>query len=273
LEPPIFLPYIPPVSPAALLARLDAERRTLRRDGEVIETLPHVTRLRPDDAAYHCVTFSSLTPDTADAAIAEQIAHYRALHAPFEWKVYSHDQPPDLLARLARHGFAIGPKEAVLTLDLAPPAPWMGDPPPCEILRVQSPDHVKPFRTAAEEIFHKDYALTAHQLEQALRTGSTHHRAYVALVAGVPAAVGRLYTHPSSHFGGLYGGGTRPAFRGQGLYRALVAARARDAAQLAARRLIVDALPTSRPILQRLGFQHLADTWPCEWTPCTVAVT
>ena len=28
------------------------------------------------------------------AAIAAQVAHYRALNAPFEWKVYSHDQPP-----------------------------------------------------------------------------------------------------------------------------------------------------------------------------------
>jgi len=255
------------VDAAAILARLDAERRTLRRDGEVIETLPRVTRLRPDDAAYHCLTFSALTPDTADAAIAEQIAHYRALCAPFEWKVYSHDQPPDLLVRLARHGFAIGPKEAVLVLDLTPPAPWLHDPPPCEILRVQSSDDVTLFRAAAEEIFAKDYALTATQLERSLRTGSTHHRAYMAMVAGVPAAIGRLYTHPNSHFGGLYGGGTRPAFRGQGLYRALVAARARDAAELGARHLIVDALPTSQPILQRLGFHHVADTWPCEWEP------
>jgi hypothetical protein len=255
------------VSPAAVLARLDAERRTLRRDGEVIEILPHVTRLRPDDGAYHCVTASALTAQTADPAIAEQIVHYRALNAPFEWKVYSHDQPPDLLARLTRHGFAIGPKEAVLVLDLAPPAPWLNDPPPCEILPVQSPEQVKLFRAAAEEIFHKDYALTAAQLEQSLRTGSTHHRAYVAMINGVPAAIGRLYTHPQSHFGGLYGGGTRPAFRGQGLYRALVAARARDAIQLGARHLIVDALPTSQPILQRLGFRHVADTWPCEWTP------
>jgi GNAT superfamily N-acetyltransferase len=255
------------VNPAALLAQLDLERRTLRRDGEVIEILPQVTRLRPDDAAYHCLTFSALTPETADRVIAEQIAHYRALNAPFEWKVYSHDPPPDLLARLARHGFAVGPREAVLVLDLAPPAPWTTDPPPCEILRVRSPDDVKRFRAAAEEIFGKDYGLTAGQLERSLRTGSTHHLAYIAVMNGVPAAIGRLYTHPSSRFGGLYGGGTRPAFRGQGLYRALVAARARHAARLGAHHLIVDALPTSQPILQRLGFRHVADTWPCEWKP------
>ena len=25
--------------------------------------------------------------------------------------------------------------------------------------------------------------------------------------------------------------------------------------------------PVVGPILERLGFVHLTDTWPCEWTP------
>jgi hypothetical protein len=37
--------------------------------------------------------------------------------------------------------------------------------------------------------------------------------------------------------------------------------------QLGARRLLVDALPTSQPILRRFGFQHVADIRPCQWTP------
>ena len=48
-----------------------------------------------------------------------------------------------------------------------------------------------------------------------------------------------------------------------GLYRATVAARALDAINSGARYLIVDALPTSRPILERLGFVCLTYTWPC----------
>jgi hypothetical protein len=28
---------------------------------------------------------------------------------------------------------------------------------------------------------------------------------------------------------------------------------------------VVDALPTSRPTLERLGFERITDTWPCEW--------
>jgi hypothetical protein len=90
-------------------------------------------------------------------------------------------------------------------------------------------------------------------------------RGYIAYADDQPVSIGRLYTHPDSIFGGLYGGGTLAAFRGRGFYRALVAARARDAIAAGAAYLIVDALPTSRPILQKLGFQWLTDTWPCEW--------
>lgn len=246
--------------------RLDAERRTLAREGEVSEVLPEVTRLRPSDAAYHAVIFSDLNAETADRVIAEQVAHYGAMRVGFEWKVYAHDRPGDLLERLVRQGFAVGPKEAVLILDLEEPPEWVRDR-TTDVIRVERTDQVRLFREAAEEIFGKDYGITSGQLERAIRAGSTQHLAYVAMVDGIAAGIGRLYTHPDSAFGGLYGGGTRAAFRGRGLYRAVVAARARDAAELGARFLIVDALPTSRPILERLGFVHVADTWPCEWKP------
>ena len=84
---------------------------------------------------------------------------------------------------------------------------------------------------------------------------------------GRAVSVGRLETHPDGMFAGLYGGGTLASHRGRGFYRAMVAARARDAIELGARYLMVDALPTSRPILERLGFVRLTDSWPCIWRP------
>jgi hypothetical protein len=41
----------------------------------------------------------------------------------------------------------------------------------------------------------------------------------------------------------------------------------RDGEVIGARGLVADALPTSRPILERLGFVHLTNTWPCDWSP------
>jgi hypothetical protein len=50
--------------------------------------------------------------------------------------------------------------------------------------------------------------------------------------------------------------------RGQGIYRALIAYRARLAAGRGYRYLYVDASPDSQPILARPGFSHLARTTP-----------
>jgi GNAT superfamily N-acetyltransferase len=158
-----------------------------------------------------------------------------------------------------------------MALDLADPLEWVNRPDPVEVARVDRVEQVALYKAAAEEIFGKDYGFTAGQLTDGIRSRSRQHVGYLAFIDGAPAGIGRLYTHPDSAFGGLYGGGTRPAFRGRGVYRALVAARARDALGTGAKYLIVDALPTSRPILQRLGFQHVADTWPCEWKPPVTA--
>ncbi len=71
-------------------------------------------------------------------------------------------------------------------------------------------------------------------------------------------ASGGLQLPRGRAFAGLYSGGTVPDYRGRGAYRALVAARAAEALRRGYRYLTVDARETSRPILQRLGFQALA---------------
>jgi hypothetical protein len=251
-----------------ILRRLDEERRGLARDGEILEQLGHLTRFRTADGLLHLVIHSALSADDADAAIAVEVEHHRQSGVAFEWKVYSHDGPADLRDRLARQGFEVGPTEAVLAYDLSRPAEWIdraADQGGLTVARVDRPELLDAFRRVAEATFGKDYALTAGRLAAAMAAGSTQHVGYVGFADGVAAGVGRLYMHPASAFGGLYGGGTAAAFRGRGLYRAVVAARARDAIAAGARYLIVDALPTSRPILERLGFERVADTWACEW--------
>ena len=250
-----------------ILRRLDQERRELARTGEAIDVLERVTRWRSVDGSHHAVSFSALDENTADAAIAEEIEHHRGLGAEFEWKLYAHDQPSDLLDRLRRRGFEIGPREAVLVHELIAPAEWMRPSDGCDVVRIEREEQIADYRAVAQSVFRKDYAFTAKELADAIRAGSDEHRGYIAYVNGQPASIGRLYTNPQSWFAGLYGGGTIDRFRGRGLYRAVVAARARDAIAAGAKYLSVYALPTSRPILERLGFQWLTDTWPCTWRP------
>ncbi len=242
---------------------LDRERRAGVVDEDDVELLPLITRNHSADRSRHSVCFSALSVDNADENIAEQVEFFCRQPGEVEWKAYAHDSSPDLLERLERYGFDLGPCEAVLVLDLNVAPKSVCQPLAHRVVRVENLDQVPLFRDVAERVFGGDWSTTANGLSNAIRSGSTDHVGYIAFDEDVPAAIGRLYTRAKSMFGGLYGGGTLTAHRQRGLYRALVAARARDAKQFGARYLLVDALPTSRPILESLGFAHLTDTWPC----------
>ena len=66
---------------------------------------------------------------------------------------------------------------------------------------------------------------------------------------------------------GLWGGSTLAAYRGRGIYRALVAQRARIALDRGYSIVQVDASDDSRPILQRLGLHIVGGTTPYVVSP------
>lgn len=251
----------------AIRARLDFERRSLAPEGWILETLPHVSRIRSADSGQHMISFSSLSADIADAVIAEQAAHYRELATQVEWKVYHHDRPADLLQRIERYGFMPGPRETVLVLDLQDRPSWIDEAPTHTVTRIESEEQLELYRASGEALFGEDHGFDARELRAAVKRRSVRHRGYIAMDGNVAVSIGRLYNDLGSEFGGLYGGGTLEHYRGRGFYRATVAARARDAVSVGARYLLVDALPTSRPILEKLGFVRLTDTWPCTLRP------
>jgi GNAT superfamily N-acetyltransferase len=92
-------------------------------------------------------------------------------------------------------------------------------------------------------------------------------RMVVAMAGDEPVSAARVEFVQGTDFAGLWGGGTVPAWRSKGIFRALVAYRAALAAAQGYRYLQVDALPTSRPILERLGFTPVARTTPYLWSP------
>jgi hypothetical protein len=247
--------------------RFDQERRALARDDEVVELLPGFTRVRGVNGNWHAVRISSLSGDQVDTAIAVQVDYHRQLGVEFEWTVCRHDRPADLCERLARHGFEIGQCEAILVLDLSERPDWVDLQTDHEIVRVENQAQLAMFGQASEEIFGTKHAFVVNRLARSMAARSTQQLGFIAMDDGRAVSVGRLETHPQSVFAGLYGGGTLASHRGRGFYRAMVAARARDAMELGARYLSVDALPTSRPILERLGFVRLTDSWPCTWRP------
>jgi hypothetical protein len=246
-----------------VLALLDEERRSLFVAGVVGERLPAVTRLHGLAGDWRQIAFSALSERDADRVIAEQVAHYRGLGSGVEWAAYSHDGPPDLLRRLQRHGFEVGEREAVVVLDSRTRPAWLESEGPHRVEPVRTLEQLAAFARVAEQIFCSDQTPVTRELAARLAEGSTEHIAYLGYEGDEVASVARLYTHPASAFGGLYGGGTLESHRGRGLYRATVERRGFDALQSGARYLRVDALPTSQPILERLGFEVLTYVRPC----------
>ncbi len=167
------------------------------------------------------------------------LTRLRACPGHREWKLYGHD-PDGLAERLLAAGLVPEDEETVLVADAA-------SIPPTDVEMVAA---TNAYLDLAAQVFGRRFGLPGDAV------------AVVALVDGAPVSGGRVDLEPGKDFAGLFGGFTLPAFRGRGLYRATVAERARIARERGHRWLYVDALPTSRPILERLGFERLTTTTP-----------
>ena len=165
--------------------RLDFERRTLARDGQVIEMLPPVTRSRSTDGSRHAVEYSALSAMDADAVISEQCAHYMTLGVEFEWTLCAHDQPADLIDRLLRHGFEIGPREAVVVLDLNARPAWIDDASRYEVLPVTHRVQLDVYGRVEQAIFPNSGPYVVNQLARSICEASWRQLGYIAYVDGI----------------------------------------------------------------------------------------
>ncbi|MCK2216133.1 GNAT family N-acetyltransferase [Actinomadura sp. ATCC 31491] len=238
-------------------------RREPRPDtpGAVIERTGGVVRQSGPPPCWNGVLWSDLDERTADGAIAEQVRHFGALGTAFEWKLYDHDRPADLGERLLAAGFAAEPPETLMIAETgriaALPAP---EPDGVRLVPVTDADGVELVAGVHERVFGAGRLAVRERLTEQLAEGDVV--AVVAMAGDVPVSAARMDLYPGTEFAGLWGGGTEPEWRGRGVYRALVAYRARAAAALGYRYLQVDASGESRPILARLGFAALATTTP-----------
>ncbi len=236
-------------------------------------------RIERDDDVVRCVsvgdgwsgvTWSYVDADRADAVIASQISRFAELARPWEWKHYSYDQPPDLADRLLAAGFTPEPTEALLVAEIANLTLDVPPPPGVVLLPVVDERGVDALVQVHNQVFGGDHTASGAELAGFSHTPS-RAVAVVAMAGRAPIAAGRVDFHVGTEFASLWGGSTVPAWRGRGVFRALVAHRAAEASKRGFRYLQVDALPDSRPILQRLGFVQLATTTPFTYLSAEVA--
>ncbi|MFH8369421.1 GNAT family N-acetyltransferase [Streptomyces sp. NPDC018031] len=247
--------------------------RQLRREavpdgpGARVERVGRVVRQVAPEHGWNGVVWSGLDGRTADAAVADQIRHFTALRREFEWKLYGYDQPADLADRLRRAGFVAEPTETLMVAEISELPLDAALPDGVEVRPVTDAAGADLLARVQEEAFGTDASALRQRLLDQLAGQPETVSAVVASADGVPVCAARMELYPGTAFAGLWGGGTVPAWRGRGIYRALVAHRARTAAARGYRYLQVDASDMSRPILRRLGFVALTTTTPYQYLP------
>lgn len=253
---------------AELLALFDREQRRditfygSRRDvaAQVVRHIP-----LPGIGGNGYVLYSTLDAATADQAIEDQIAFFGELGIDCGWKLYGHDTPPDLGERLAARGFVPQEIEAVMILDLAEAPAVLWQPVAHDIRRVVDPAQVGEVVAVHDAVWHEQLEWLGPQLVAELQNGGDDFCLYLAYADGLPASTAWVRFHPATQFASLWGGSTLPAYRGRGLYTALLAIRAQEARRRGVRFLTVDASAMSRPILQKHGFQILTTARDYQW--------
>jgi GNAT superfamily N-acetyltransferase len=199
-----------------------------------------------------------LAEGEVDAGVAEIRSFLRTRNrAGAEWELGESCTPPDLVERLLELGLCRDAEEPYATgMVLAGPFAAPASP-GVTTRRVASVEEI----VLAREIQRAAFGIGDDELDvERARvdfevegvTGST----FLAFVDGEPAAAAYAAYTPLGLL--LFGGATLPAFRGRGAYRALVAARAREAAARGTPALVTHAGRLSRPILERLGFEPVA---------------
>jgi GNAT superfamily N-acetyltransferase len=246
----------------AVLTAFNQQIRQRPTPAHLAETDGDVIRVVAAEEGWAAVTWSALTPAGADAAIRRQIDRFGQTGVEWEWKHYSYDTPPDLPDRLAAAGFTPEPAEALMVAEISELDLDVAVPAGVELRPVVDAAGVDALVEAQNVAFGGDHAATGRLVLAALADEPPTVAAVVAMAGDIPISGARMEFHQGTQFASLWGGGTAPAWRGRGVFRSLVAYRARLAAAAGFRYLQVDAMPTSRPILGRLGFVELATTTP-----------
>jgi hypothetical protein len=252
---------------AEVLARFDVEARAnfAEEPGMRVERGEGTVRVT---GLWNCVVYSRLSEATADGAIAREKSRARAAGRKLEWKIYGHDRP-DLSPRLRDAGFAAEPRQTLVALDLTRELPEV---PQLDGVTIRHAADRGGFAAVASDVvavglraFGEDYSAMNDEFAARVEHGTVSF--YVAYRGAEPVSAARLETPRAGSFAGLFGGGTVAEHRGRGIYRALVALRARAARERGFRYLTVDARDTSLPILQRLGFVPLTTVTDWAWQP------
>lgn len=205
-----------------------------------------------------------------DDLIARQVRVFAERGERFEWKLHGHDEPPDLPSRLGAAGFVPEDEETVVIArvdEVARPAQLPDRVSLREVTERSDFDRIAAVQPDVWQYDDEPPTWLAESLDAEKRADPDYLTVVVAEADGAVVCAAWVRFEKGTDFATFWGGGTVPAWRGRGIYRATVAYRASLAAERGFRFIEVDAGSNSRPILERLGFVAVTTTTPYVWSP------
>jgi GNAT superfamily N-acetyltransferase len=199
------------------------------------------------------VAYAKLTAEDADARIDEILAFFG--ETAFNWHVGPSSSPDDLVDRLTARGLVVVATPRMMTVDLPLPADW----PVAAGVRVVEVDDEATARLGLLLAHHEGADLERDLAERMAYLGLPSRRGgfVVAYVDDVPVANAGYRYSTDGRCVYLTGAETAEPFRGRGVYKALIAYRARSAAARGCTLASILAnAETSAPILARHGFAN-----------------
>ncbi len=248
-----------------LLQRFDLQERIQALfPGVERQSTPELVRFVRPAPGTNFILYSRLTRETADATIQAQIEELQAFGGPIEWKVYSHDRPPELSDLLEKHGFVPDVPAPTLCLDLAAHPDSLTPTGKGDVRRLSDRAELGQVVSVEEEVWGEDFSWVTERFSLELQQPG-YLEIFVAYIDDTPASVGWIHFQAGSEFASLWGGSTLQAFRGRGLYMAVLAARVKAAKAHARRFVAVEAEPGSERILLRHGFEEITSSCTFTW--------
>lgn len=216
------------------------------------------------------VVWSDLDAAGADAAIARQVEFFGRRGMRFEWKLFDYDEPADLPERLKAAGFVPEDPESFMVAHATEVLAALSKaelPTGVTVREVADLAGLRQMSEVGKQAFGEENTDHSESIRAQLESAPDMVVVVLAMAGDVAVCAARIEFLAGTDFAGLWGGGTRPEWRGRGIYRALVRYRAEIATRRGYRYLTVDASSDSRPILEKVGFTRLAVTTPCIWSP------
>ncbi|MDN5896223.1 MAG: GNAT family N-acetyltransferase, partial [Nocardioides sp.] len=239
-------------APKELLTAYDEQLRTdAETPGAASVTRHGPLRLATFASGRGFVTYQSLGGEGAvgiHRLVVDALTHFRSDPevTRVEWKTRGHDRAPGLHDALLVEGFVADEPESIMIGEARLLASDVELPDGVILRRVTSESDVRAMCAMADEVFGDPVSEAMADEVLARLAADDGMELWVAEADGCIVSAGRLEPVAGTEFVGIWGGATRPEWRGRGIYRALTSARARSALRRGKRLVHSDSTEFSR---------------------------